>query len=113
MWMVDPDKMCDQHLLGEHHETHVFLGRIEKGMSISQYTTRGMLEPTALWVRHEQLVREMARRGMIHQSPFPAKTEFKRLLRGLPREELNAKVDPIWSLSLLRSRCERCREGAR
>ena len=30
MWLVPPQLMCDQHLLGEHLEMHMFIGTIRK-----------------------------------------------------------------------------------
>lgn len=34
MWMVPPELMCRQHLLGEHVELHMFVGAINKGTSV-------------------------------------------------------------------------------
>lgn len=34
MWGVDPKVLCTKHMIGEHAETHMFLGTIKKGTSI-------------------------------------------------------------------------------
>jgi len=71
MWMVQPETMCTQHLLGEHLELHMFVGSIAKGISMQGYVDAGLLESSSIAFRHEQLVAEMARRGFSHKSPLP------------------------------------------
>ena len=34
MWMVDPQIMCRQHLLGEHTEMHMFVGTLKRGPAL-------------------------------------------------------------------------------
>ena len=70
MWMIDPKKMCDQHLLGEHVELHMLVGSIKKGISLNGYVRNGLIEPKSIIKRHEQLAKEMKRRGMNHRSPL-------------------------------------------
>lgn len=71
MWNVDPKLMCDKHLLGEHVEMHMFVGTIRKGVSLKGYITGGLVETQHIKRRHDELVVEMERRGMNHQSPMP------------------------------------------
>jgi hypothetical protein len=68
MWNVNPRKMCNQHILGEHVEMHMFAGTIKKGISISGYINKGLVETGYIKQRHDILVREMARRGINHSS---------------------------------------------
>ena len=43
MWMVDPKIMCRKHLLGEHVEHHMFVGTINKRISIVGYLRDNLL----------------------------------------------------------------------
>lgn len=70
-WLVNPEIMCRQHLLGEHVETHMFVGSINKGIDVTTYIKTGLLDIKQLHIRHEQLVTEMERRGGNHKSPLP------------------------------------------
>jgi len=70
MWMTDPAIMCRQHLLGEHVETHMSKGTIEKGISITGYLENDLLEPSSLVTRHAELAAEMQRRKYKHKSPL-------------------------------------------
>lgn len=77
MWGVDPKLMCRQHLLGEHVEMHMFVGSILAGTSLLGYTFRGLVDTTKIRKRHAELMLEMRRRGMNHNSPLPA-FEYKQ-----------------------------------
>jgi hypothetical protein len=68
MWMVDPELLCDQHLLGEHVEIHMLVGAVGAGMSIRGYIEHGLLEPQNAHARHEQIVVEMRTRRFRHRS---------------------------------------------
>lgn len=98
MWMVPPWMLCDQHLLGEHYELHMFVGTILKGKSINGFVTSRLVETASIQARHDSLVAEMERRGMVHASPMKYKDKL-----GL------GKVDVKQSLRSLRKRCEDCR----
>lgn len=101
MWMVDPKVLCTQHLLGEHLELHMIVGRIKNGNSISGYISKGLCEPHKIKDRHDELVIEMKRRGMNHKSQL---------------EEINCSrfdfgyVDAQKNLEILRAKCEKCKE---
>ena len=71
MWCVDVTKMCRKHLLGEHVECHMFVGTINKGISIQGYLDDGLVEVDLLWARHDELAKEIERRGYNHKSPLP------------------------------------------
>lgn len=73
MWMVDPRIMCRQHLLGEHAEIHMFIGTINRKKSVKGYLEKGLLEIHNLYNRHEELVKEMKRRGYNHYSEVDGK----------------------------------------
>ncbi len=98
MWKVDPKRMCDRHLLGEHNEIHMFIGCLLSGKSIAGYISKGLVEVHSLRTRHDELVREMQRRGFRHFSPLP---DFEEFSAGL--------VDVRANEEELRRRCSRCR----
>jgi hypothetical protein len=68
MWMVNPKIMCNQHLIGEHLELHMFIGSIKKNISMQGYLKNNLLEPNSLYARHNELVKEIIYRGMNHKS---------------------------------------------
>ena len=97
MWMVDPKILCRKHLLGEHVELHMFVGTIQKGVSLDGYVSRGLVDTSKIASRHETLVEEMIARGYNHQSPLPYVDTL-----GI------GKVDAIASAVELRRRCPDC-----
>ena len=100
MWLVNPSLLCRNHLLGEHRELHTFIGTIKKGISVQGYLDYGLLEPSKLNERHEELITEMARRGYSHYSPLEV-IDVRSLGIG--------KVDPKANLIELAKRCPECR----
>jgi hypothetical protein len=99
MWMVDPRILCNQHLLGEHAEIHMFVGAIDHGFSVKGYLAKGLLEIHSLYPRHMELVREMKRRNYRHKSKITNK--WKRV-------EKSGRIDRKKNLKELISRCPRC-----
>jgi len=97
MWMVDPKILCRKHLLGEHVELHMFVGTIQKGVSLDGYVSRGLVDTSKIASRHETLVEEMVARGYNHQSPLPYVDTL-----GI------GKVDPLNSATELARRCPDC-----
>lgn len=98
MWMVDPRKMCDQHLLGEHVELHMLVGTVIRKKSVAGFVANKLIEVHNVRRRHAQLVAEMTRRGMKHKSPLPA---FRAIRLG--------KVSIRANLLELARRCRACR----
>ena len=98
MWMVDPRKMCDQHLLGEHVELHMLVGTLVRKRSVAGFVENKLIEVHNVRARHQQLVIEMTRRGMKHKSPLP---RFRAIRLG--------KVSVRANLVELARRCEDCR----
>lgn len=97
MWGVDPKVMCNRHLLGEHVEMHMFVGTIKRGTSLRGYIDGGLVETHLIDMRHDELAREMIRRGMNHKSPIehlypPAM----------------GRIDRAGNLRELASRCPEC-----
>ncbi len=109
MWMVDPKIMCRQHLLGEHVEHHMFVGSINKGISMAGYIRDNLMEPMALVTRHWELVLEMESRGYNHKSELPAIAWYKFQPSGNP-DYLLKVVDKEASLKELLRRCPECQK---
>jgi hypothetical protein len=103
MWMIDPKKLCRKHLLGEHVETHMLAGTLNREKSIDGFVENGLVEVLSLQKRHDDLAAEMQRRGYNHQSPLPV-VKFSYL----SNEQRNAKVDVSKSEEDLRLRCDVC-----
>jgi hypothetical protein len=85
IWDLPPKLLCRQHLLGEHRELHAIWSVItkgRKGYSRHPETLRWQGRLKALFLRHEDQVLEMARRGYRHHSPLP-----RRLAVGRGRQD--------------------------
>ncbi len=98
MWNLNPTKMCNRHLLGEHKEMHQAVGTLNSGKSVRGHVEMGQLEVHNIRKRHDELVKEMKRRGFKHQSPLP---NFKIFKAGYIDKEFN-RLD-------LRNRCQSCK----
>lgn len=98
MWMVNPRKMCDQHLLGEHVELHMLVGTLVRKKSVAGFVENKLIEVHNVRRRHAELVKEMTRRGMKHKSPLPA---FRANKLG--------KVSKRANLIELARRCQDCK----
>jgi hypothetical protein len=101
MWLVDPTIMCRNHLLGEHVEIHMFIGAIDRGQSVKGYLQNGLLEIHSLYMRHEELVEEMKRRGYSHFSDLDKRWKFASKL---------GYIDIKRNLEELVKRCPKCRK---
>jgi 3-methyladenine DNA glycosylase Tag len=99
MWMINPKKLCRQHLLGEHKELHQLLGSLKKQKSIKGHIEKGQVEVHKIESRHKALVKEMKARGYKHQSPLSHKTK-KQL----------GKINILENYKELEKRCKECRK---
>lgn len=104
MWMTNPRGMCRKHLLGEHVETHMFVGAMNKGVRVTRYAAENLLEFNSLHARHDALVKEMQRRGYNHNSPLPALLACRQVTE----EQRAVRVDAKASLAELTRRCPDC-----
>lgn len=105
LWLQIPvENLCDQHILGLHKEIHQEAGTIKKhphGEAILDGHYRlAQVDTTELVKRHDEVVREMERRGMNHNSPLDYKDEHGLIQSGFPIEVFN-KIT-------LSNRCEDC-----
>jgi len=98
MWLVPTELMCRKHLLGEHLEMHMFVGCIDKKISMQGYLDNGLVVLELLKERHDELVKEMSDRGYLHFSPLE-QPDMK-----------GGRVDVVENLKELRRRCVYCDE---
>lgn len=98
-WLVPVKKLCNQHLLGEHVEHHMFVGCINKGKNILGYIEKGLVDTSTLKARHNELANEMEARGFKHESPLPL---FYYADIGY--------VDKDKNMIELNKRCSKCKE---
>ena len=99
IWNVPVELMCDKHLRGEHVETHMFVGSITKGKSLSGFIEDGLFDGSILRERHDVLAAEMLRRGGKHESPLP---EFE-----VPAQD-TSHIDVHANIMELARRCPDC-----
>jgi hypothetical protein len=91
IWDIKPEVLCRQHLLGEHRELHAIWSIIsnnKKGYSKHPEILRWKGKLKALYLRHEEIVLEMKKRGYNHNSPLDEK-----LALGLGKQ--NVYIDSI------------------
>jgi putative hemolysin len=84
IWDLDPARLCDRHLLGEHRELHAIwsiLTNDRTGYANHPETVRWRGRLAALYARHDEEVAEMSRRGFRHASPLD-----RRLATGSARQ---------------------------
>ncbi len=106
IWDLEPERLCRQHLLGEHRELHalwVILTDGRKGFAHHPETKRWRGKLRALYRRHERLAAEMGRRGYRHATPLPA-----ALATGLA-EQKEFKDSPAAQARILKARGCGCR----
>ncbi len=73
VWDIPPEKLCRNHLLGEHSEIHALWSIITKnkiGFSNHPETKRWKGRMKCLFNRHEEVAKEMEKRGYNHKSPL-------------------------------------------
>ena len=101
MWLVNTRMMCRNHLLGEHLELHMLASCLGSRKNIRGYIEKGLVDPSLLVKRHEELVEEMKYRGYCHSSP----------ILGLPELLAKGHTNTNANLIELVSRCHKCREN--
>jgi hypothetical protein len=73
IWDLPVEKLCKNHLLGEHRELHAIwsiISQDKKGYASHPETKRWKGKLKALYKRHEKQVAEMKKRGYKHNSPL-------------------------------------------
>ena len=95
IWDIPPNKLCRNHLLGEHRELHAIwsvLTNGKKGYARHPETLRWKGKLKALFYRHEALTQEMGVRGFRHFSPLAEKQATgqrrQRMYVDSPRQQI-------------------------
>ncbi|MBS3783435.1 MAG: pyrimidine dimer DNA glycosylase [Anaerolineae bacterium] len=74
IWDIPPEKLCRNHLLGEHAELHAIWTILTEdrqgGYANHPEVERWRGKLKALYSKHEEIVREMLARGYRHNSPL-------------------------------------------
>jgi len=84
IWDIKPKYLCRKHLLGEHRELHAIWSILinnKKGYATHPETKRWQGKLKALYLRHEELVKEMEKRGYQHRSPLNKRYAVGRRLQ--------------------------------
>lgn len=106
MWMINPKFLCRKHLLGEHGEIHKHRHNFVKKHSIKgRIYPVVLIEPKKMEERHNDLSREMIRRGYKHESHYEMPD-----INYLTLKEYFSRVNVDLSISELKSRCPECRK---
>ena len=111
MWMINPEMMCNQHLLGEHVECHMIDGTLKKDRKITGYLKNNLAFPCLLKSRHLELVKEMKNRGMTgHKTPLVSswkKDKYNRYFDDKQQVWVRPKPNIIKSHIELIKRCKK------
>ena len=103
MWGIDPQLLCDQHLLGEHTEMHQAVGTLQNhphGEAIVRgHASKQQLDTSKIQERHSELAIEIQRRGMTHDSPMHYEDTHDL-----------GRIDPEINRMDLKNRCDDCRQ---
>lgn len=104
MWGINPSLLCRKHLLGEHGEIHKHRHNFVKHHKITnRIYPIVQIEPENMKKRHDELVKEMIKRGYNHNSPYEQPD-----LSYLSNDERYAKIDVNNSINDLKNRCSEC-----
>lgn len=104
MWGISPEFLCKNHLLGEHNEIHKHKHVFEKHYSIhNRIYPIPQICPKDMGKRHNQLVKEMLKRGYNHKSPYKLPD-----LSYLTEDERNPQLDIEFNTKDLKRRCKKC-----
>lgn len=87
LWAVDPRMLCQQHLLGEHSETHEGVGLITCDWAADNHSQMeamirgqakaGNIDTSWFQPRHDALAAELEKRGGTHDSPMDYDDELE------------------------------------
>ena len=105
IWDISPKCLCRSHLLGEHRELHAIWTIIterKKGYSKHPETIRWQGKLKAMYLRHEELVKEMKDRGYEHKSPLE-----KRKATGKSKQDVFIDV-PLEQIQILQQKGCNC-----
>lgn len=106
IWDIPPDKLCRNHLLGEHSELHAIwsiLTKGKKGFAHHPETLRWRGKLKALYLTHEKIVQEMKKRGFNHKSPLNSDLVIGKSVQ---KDVIDSIEDQIGLLKSKKCKCE-------
>jgi hypothetical protein len=95
VWDLSATLLCRKHLLGEHAEIHALfsiLASPSAGYRNHPETRRWLQRRGALRVRHDEVAREMMRRGYQHRTPAPGRAATRTRLQDRLVDSLETQV---------------------
>jgi len=103
--MIEPELLCNKHLIGEHGEIHKHKHNFVKKHNISgRIRPVVQIEPSSMKTRHDEIAIEMLKRGMNHKSDYDQPD-----ISYLSKDLRFAKVDIEVSKKDLIERCQDCK----
>ena len=105
IWDLPPSKLCRNHLLGEHRELHamwIIITENKKGYAHHPETIRWRGKLKAMYLRHEELVKELDKRGYNHKSPLD-----KRKATGKSKQDVFVDL-PSKQIKIIKQKGCRC-----
>lgn len=114
-WGINPRLLCRKHLLGNHVELHMCIGSMKRHHNLSGYFN-GLIDINNIINRHEDLVKEMKRRGYEHKSNINS-IDFQELLdyynERYSSSLLVRHIQPLniqFNIDDLKDRCSDCKK---
>lgn len=111
IWDISVGRLCNQHLLGEHNELHCIFNTIVKGRKAWSHhpeTKRWIGKLGALYLRHEEQIKEMVKRGIVHRSPL----DITKICGNTVQDKIICNLDDQVRILVERSKVyKRCRCG--
>jgi hypothetical protein len=106
IWDIHPKYLCRKHLLAEHRELHglwniLTIHQGKCGYSHHPETKRWIGKTSALYIRHELLVKEFNRRGYRHHTPLD-----KKLVSGKNHQDIFISTVSEQKIILKNKTCE-------
>lgn len=103
-WFLPPILLCKDHLLGNHFEIHKHRHNfIKKHNMRKRLAYPSQIDPKLMKEDHDNIVKEMLRRGYNHNSPYE-QPDVSYL------DHLEVKVDLDYNIQDLMERCPTCKK---
>lgn len=103
MWMINPELMCIQHIVGEHGELHKFRHSFVKKHNMNKRMKLKQIFPQLMQVRHDELAKYLKN----HNSPYEQPD-----ISYLNNNEIVELTDKILNYNI-EDLCKRCPECKR
>jgi len=106
IWDIPTEKLCREHLLGEHSELHAIWSIItqgKKGYFHHPEVERWKGKLKALYLKHDVIANEMKSRGYKHNSPL-------NIVLAKGKDEQDELINSVYEqIKILRNKKCRCK----